>query len=106
VGIAALTFQTLLWFGTFLAVTSLRLPQVVSQKIELLGRYTLYAYLVQMPIARTVHAVLQHLNATAWVHYALAIVIVGVCTVCLVAVLDNLRGSRAWIDESYRAILA
>jgi hypothetical protein len=96
--------ETGLWFGTFLFVTSLISQKGSGAHIKLLGKYTLVAYMIQMPIVRVVYWVCTRFEITGYVYYACAIVAVGILTVCAVGLLKYLRETMPTVDSAYNVI--
>ncbi len=105
-GMAITLIQTATWFATFLFVTGLRSQHVLVKTARLLGRYTLFAYMLQMPIARLTHMAFTHIGLVGLAYCLCAIAVVTICTVTAVAFLDYLRRTLLRVDRIYRVIFA
>jgi len=105
--ILIVVWEIVLWLGTFLLLVRLKLLRVVSERLAFLGTYTLFAYLLQMPVARATYTGLRGVGALSeWGYYACAVILVIIISFAAVAILDKLRIRAPWANGAYRLVFA
>jgi hypothetical protein len=106
-GVLLRSIESLAWFYTFAFVLSrVSRPAGLPDAVVLLGKYTLFAYLLQMPCARLVRMVLVRAGLSGFTYYLVAVGLVGVGTWLLVKIANSGRSSYAWFDRVYRVCFA
>ncbi len=97
------SFESIAWFYALLFVCS-RLPPTdrAPGVVASVGRYTLIAYLAQMPCARIVHYALAGMGLQGWRYYVPAVFVVGAGTWAFVWATARIRRRYTWADGAYR----
>jgi len=98
------TIESVLYFATFLTVITLFVNPLVPGVIILLGKYTLFSYLVQMLIVRVGYMVIQKMGIYGFRYYFINLLASGLILYLTVALLDKLRSRYLKIDGLYRAV--
>jgi hypothetical protein len=76
-----------------------------GRALSLLGRYSLFAYLMQIAILQVLHRAAAHMGSGSGIRL-LWLIATAVLTLGCVVVLDKARARDARLDHLYRAVFA
>lgn len=102
--VLVLVADTLLWWAATWSLLSLVNHAGLNKVIRLLGKHTLVAYLVQMPVVRICALLCDASSSAGAMTYAIVVVIVFAATLITVACVDNLQVRSSRFSTAYRFV--
>lgn len=99
--ICSITLETILWFAAYVYVAKRFLGKLGQDWLILLGKYTLFAYMLHVVLVRIMFSILSMGGAAGITCYVLLLVIVTAGTLALVRALDDMRRLGV-VDSLYR----
>ncbi|MBI5848249.1 MAG: hypothetical protein HZB31_09940 [Nitrospirae bacterium] len=100
----AYSIDALLWFLLFVFFFKL-IPGSLNHFIRLLGRYTLFGYILQMLIIRIVYMFIRRFDIPGYAYYGISIVVSGMLLVLCTLTLERLRNRSHTINNAYRMVM-
>ncbi len=99
-----LILETLLWFATFISIIKLLKCSWLTNMLVIFGKYTLFAYIVQMFLIRIVAAILGKIGDYDIMFYTVNILISTIILYLVILLLDNWRHNQRLVNNIYKRI--
>ncbi len=99
-----LILETLLWFATFLSIIKLLKWSWLTDMLVIFGKYTLFAYIVQMFLIRIGAAILGKLGDYDIIFYTVNLLISTIVLYLVILLLDNWRHNQRLVNNIYKRI--
>jgi len=98
--------ETLLWFATFISIINLLKWSWLTNMLVIFGKYTLFAYIVQMFLIRIGAAILGKLGDYNIMFYMVNILISTIILYLVILLLDNWRKNQILVNNIYKYIFS
>ncbi|WP_069472152.1 hypothetical protein [Candidatus Marithrix sp. Canyon 246] len=99
-----LILETLLWFATFISIIKLLKWSWLTNMLVIFGKYTLFAYIVQMFLIRIGAAILGKLGDYDIIFYTVNLLISTILLYIVILLLDNWRKNQILVNNIYKRI--
>jgi len=96
--------ETLLWFATFISIINLLKWSWLTNMLVIFGKYTLFAYIVQMFLIRIGAAILGKLGDYDIIFYTVNLLISTILLYIVILLLDNWRKNQILVNNIYKRI--
>jgi fucose 4-O-acetylase-like acetyltransferase len=101
-----LILETLLWFATFISIIKLLKWSWLTNILVIFGKYTLFAYIVQMFLIRIGAEILEKFGDYNLMFYTVTLLISTIILYLLILLLDNWRHNQRLVNNIYKWIFS